>query len=520
MVAFNFPDTPYVGQVYVSPLGATYKWAPPVWQRVTENSAPLFQFDDIYTNLLFNPPVYGEKDDYLGRPPDTEPDVYNNIVIAPGYKGFPTSGTDNDFYSNTFVGKGIGAWLKWSRYTDAYGTDTLKWAKYSERNTIVGSLGLPWLGQDLTTDTTRNPDYPTVQRYYEHDTLNDNGILWTDPTWDPFGCKARYPGLPAAISAWVASNPWVDAKVAATPGSTPYGYVIANVVVGRDALNQMVIGYNNVAVGYRAAALQLEGNYTTAVGYQSNYMNAFASGNTAFGAFANRTNQDGGYNVAVGYKAGNGVIHGSNNIFLGATAGAVGADAELTVDVTMNNSIFIGCFSGYGYTDTTITDVLHIRNRSTNGPLIAGDFTSKRLAVGAMPVSSTIFTGYRGVLTVYSAASGAAAVNGSADELVLENNNAVGMTFMSPNTNAASIYFADPESALAGYVQYNHGSDYLRFGVNATERMRLTATGMGFNGSPAIAKPSITGSRAANAALADLLTKLASYGLLTDTTTA
>jgi hypothetical protein len=43
--------------------------------------------------------------------------------------------------------------------------------------------------------------------------------------------------------------------------------------------------------------------------------------------------------------------------------------------------------------------------------------------------------------------------------------------------------------------------------------------GVGFNGSAAIAKPTITGSRAGNAALASLLTALASYGLITDSTT-
>ena len=51
-------------------------------------------------------------------------------------------------------------------------------------------------------------------------------------------------------------------------------------------------------------------------------------------------------------------------------------------------------------------------------------------------------------------------------------------------------------------------------------RFVLTATGAGFNGTAAIAKPTITGSRGANAALASLLTALANYGLITDSTTA
>jgi hypothetical protein len=42
---------------------------------------------------------------------------------------------------------------------------------------------------------------------------------------------------------------------------------------------------------------------------------------------------------------------------------------------------------------------------------------------------------------------------------------------------------------------------------------------MGFNGAAAIAKPTVTGSRGGNAALASLLSALASYGLITNSTT-
>lgn len=47
-----------------------------------------------------------------------------------------------------------------------------------------------------------------------------------------------------------------------------------------------------------------------------------------------------------------------------------------------------------------------------------------------------------------------------------------------------------------------------------------TGTNLGFYGTAASAKPTITGSRGGNAALADLLTKLAALGLITDGTTA
>lgn len=482
-----------------------------------------WKYDPIYSNTLWNPPVISEEQgDYNGRPPDTEPDVFYNVIIAPGYPGFPTTGTDNDFYSNTFVGKGIGRMLKWSRYTDAFGDSTLKWAKYVERSTILGTLGTPWLGQDLTTDTSRNPAYPTIQRYYEHDTLQDNGKLWTDPTWDAFLLKTHSPGVVQRLTDWVNSHPWVDARVAANPGTLPYTYVIANVVLGRDSFNQKVIGSYCTGVGYRSAGLNLSGDYITAVGFNSNFRNLFGEGDTTIGAMSFQQHQDGGYNFVGGYKAGDGIVHASNNVILGAASGNMTVDPDTAVDTTMTNSIFIGCFSGYGYTDQTITDVLHIRNRTNRGPLIAGDFLSQKLTVGIMPVATTLFKDHRGVLTVYSAASGApiGLVNTSADELVLENNNAVGMTLLSPSANTGSIYFADPDDPLSGYVQFLHNSDTLRFGVKGVERIKMTPVGIGFHGGTAIAKPTVTGAKGTNAALASLLAALAAYGLIIDNSTA
>lgn len=45
-------------------------------------------------------------------------------------------------------------------------------------------------------------------------------------------------------------------------------------------------------------------------------------------------------------------------------------------------------------------------------------------------------------------------------------------------------------------------------------------TSVGFNGTSPITKPTVSGSRGGNAALASLLTALANYGLITDSTSA
>ena len=54
---------------------------------------------------------------------------------------------------------------------------------------------------------------------------------------------------------------------------------------------------------------------------------------------------------------------------------------------------------------------------------------------------------------------------------------------------------------------------------NGSRQARANNTGVGFCGTAPIAKPTITGSKGANAALTSLLTALANYGLVTDSTT-
>jgi hypothetical protein len=55
------------------------------------------------------------------------------------------------------------------------------------------------------------------------------------------------------------------------------------------------------------------------------------------------------------------------------------------------------------------------------------------------------------------------------------------------------------------------------------EQIKFTTTGpvseIGFFGTTPVAKPTVTGSRGGNAALASLLTQLAAMGLIVDSTT-
>ncbi len=81
-------------------------------------------------------------------------------------------------------------------------------------------------------------------------------------------------------------------------------------------------------------------------------------------------------------------------------------------------------------------------------------------------------------LQVGSNDSGVTSIWSNADDIVFEHNTNLGLTFATPNDAAATIAFADPQSVQAGWIQYLHDVDAMRFGTNGNnERMRITSAG-------------------------------------------
>lgn len=98
------------------------------------------------------------------------------------------------------------------------------------------------------------------------------------------------------------------------------------------------------------------------------------------------------------------------------------------------------------------------------------------------------------------------------------------------STNARSfsqpMLFDDGTLGAPGIARASQTSVGVRFGtsfmamtVNSNDRVAVDGTGVGFNSEAPIAKPTITGSKSGNAALANLVAALESYGLISDSTT-
>ena len=62
-------------------------------------------------------------------------------------------------------------------------------------------------------------------------------------------------------------------------------------------------------------------------------------------------------------------------------------------------------------------------------------------------------------------------------QVLIENNTTVRLSMVSPATNACSIEFGDVNDQNVGVITYDHASDFMKFGVNASEAMRIDSGG-------------------------------------------
>ena len=138
------------------------------------------------------------------------------------------------------------------------------------------------------------------------------------------------------------------------------------------------------------------------------------------------------------------------------------------------------------------------------GQIPYGDSTGKGLTSNSFFFFNGTSVHIDGTLSLYVGAS-------------LYCNNWLSIGYGNASDNQLQVYGSDGAAVTIGPIGSTSIVEFYYKGVN---RLRLGATGIGFNGTAPVAKPAITGSRGGNAALASLLTQLASTGLITDSTTA
>ncbi|MBB4277019.1 hypothetical protein [Rhizobium mongolense] len=411
-------------------------------------------FDAINSNILFRPNVYAHTvgGDYNGLPPNNTTEAHYNVVLAPGFReGLSSFPADNEIRRSVFVGVEIGKYLTASERDVAIGNAALKYAKFSERNTLVGTLTGQWLAINPADDPTGNA--------FLHDLLYNQGVPISDPAWDAYGLKTARAAIQAEIAAFSA---WATTK----------DDVAYNCFFGRDAGVELVKGTANVGVGYRALSLLFNGADNAAVGDNALFMNVWGNQNSALGKNAGWKHQIGDANAYVGRNAGFSHVSGSFNVQIGNNAGNGGG-----VVWSGDRNVILGNSAGTKTdlsTPASMSDRLFVQNLAGRAPLLHGEFENFKLGIN-VPVEDALKApldlrvgGVAGTLA-YS-------VDVTAGGALLESNTHTGFLVITPDNSIGGIYFGDTAVQQQGGVTYNHANDQLRLRIAGVNQLVISSS--------------------------------------------
>jgi hypothetical protein len=316
----------------------------------------------------------------------------------------------------------------------------------------------------------------------------------------------------------------------------------SNTAIGREALRDSTTAVSNTAIGTNALFLTTTGGYNTAIGEAALSANTTGSLNTGVGRNALTANTTGVENTAIGVSAGQANTTGYRNVAIGRnsffanTTGfdntAIGTEA-LRSGTAISSCVAIGYQAGR---DETNSNRLYIHNSLSTTPLIFGIFsgTGAGLTIhsqntagvplivkGIASQSSNLqqWQDSTGAVLGFVSASGGLVVNesGADADTRIEGDTDVNLLFVDASADSVQVGSATTADSAKFYVSGKiSGSG--EFEINGD--LNHDGSNVGFYGTAPAGKPTVTGSRGANAALESLLTGLASLGLITDSSTA
>jgi len=153
------------------------------------------------------------------------------------------------------------------------------------------------------------------------------------------------------------------------------------------------------------------------------------------------------------------------------------SDAKLTIDTSGNLSLATATSL-----DFNVADFAQIRFKESAAITIDSDNnqSSRNFQIkdgsgsSLLTILDTGDATFAGNVKIGTSTTGTPSTN--ADDLVIDKGaTESGITLIS--TNAATLRFGDAANTSIGFIEYNHNSNYMRFGTNAAERMRINSSG-------------------------------------------
>jgi len=176
-------------------------------------------------------------------------------------------------------------------------------------------------------------------------------------------------------------------------------------------------------------------------------------------------------------------IDSSGNVGIGTSSPSGAAGTTLAINGGSGQSRLAlkntstGDASGDGFQLSVGTDgSVGIEQRENNYMALYTNATERMriTSAGNVGIGETVPLG---ILHIKEGDSGVSSVSTDADQLVIENNAESGISILAPTNSASRIAFGDSDNNKIGQIYYNHTSNFMKFDVNGSERMRLDSSG-------------------------------------------
>lgn len=307
------------------------------------------------------------------------------------------------------------------------------------------------------------------------------------------------------------------------PGGGSATLASGNTMLGFGTYGANTTGYQNVGIGWGVLNANTTGYTNVAVGYNSQNLGTTAYGNSSLGNYGLAVNLTGNLNVAVGEGALRYKTSGDEVVAIGHGTGVY--------DLTSNRGTWIGGGSPGPGNNTPVNDTIAIGYNAVvtaSNQAVIGNANIYDVYLGTASATANLhaqcgtFTSPSGTLPPLTL------VNGASGDQYYSEWGTGGALFARWKRSQSGIFTNSVElMTRVGFgIDMNSLGDVNGSFViadNGTARLTMTSAGalqingtVGFNSTTPIAKPTVTGSRGANAALASVLTALANYGLITD----
>ena len=149
-----------------------------------------------------------------------------------------------------------------------------------------------------------------------------------------------------------------------------------------------------------------------------------------------------------------------------------GSAAGMTILSTAGSGMSMIAFG-----DTDDADIGSISYYNANDTLTFQTNATKKIIMDSAGALSSTGGTAQGLHIKTSSAGTTPTLQADADELVIEGA-APGITLLAPANGSGMIAWGDVDDADVGQIWYYHAQDYMRFTVNAAERMRIHSNGI------------------------------------------